>query len=198
MPVSIPIGFSSSLQLPAPRIRPPCRRKFQSLSGFQVRCNVAGLFHELDRRGVSIPIGFSSSLQPPVVVYQTPYRYVVSIPIGFSSSLQRKERKTPSCLKNCFNPYRVFKFVATMPSILRRPSHDPVSIPIGFSSSLQQIGHAADPCQPAGFNPYRVFKFVATLDACNCLIELVDRFQSLSGFQVRCNYNSHHLCSQRQ
>ena len=60
-----------------------------------------------------------------------------------------------------FNPYRVFKFVATPPVVQRVAGLSAVSIPIGFSSSLQRLG--ARVCQ------------------------LREQFQSLSGFQVRCN-----------
>ena len=64
---------------------------FQSLSGFQVRCNCQ--MHRSLGRGdlVSIPIGFSSSLQ--LGGRQEPFERAthVSIPIGFSSSLQQVE-----------------------------------------------------------------------------------------------------------
>jgi len=85
---------------------------FQSLSGFQVRCNAAMNLHSYSWATVSIPIGFSSSLQPVA---------------GFSFDR----------VKWSFNPYRVFKFVATLVSFERRIPQLWVSIPIGFSSSLQ-------------------------------------------------------------
>ena len=62
----------------------------------------------------------------------------------------------------CFNPYRVFKFVATVRLSKESIIIDTVSIPIGFSSSLQQQAEMS----------------------MDLLLEL---FQSLSGFQVRCN-----------
>ena len=43
-----------------------------------------------------------------------------------------------------------------------------------------------------GFNPYRVFKFVATQDASRSW-EKQQQFQSLSGFQVRCNEKDEHF-----
>jgi hypothetical protein len=62
---------------------------FQSLSGFQVRCNTALSCHILIReKSVSIPIGFSSSLQRLVLLWH-------------------------ELDQISFNPYRVFKFVAT-------------------------------------------------------------------------------------
>ena len=86
---------------------------FQSLSGFQVRCN---------GEDGSIPVAYH---------------------IGF-------------------NPYRVFKFVATSQS---QTSHLP-------SGKFQSLSGFQVRCNPylvdlsdfwlEGFNPYRVFKFVAT------------------------------------
>ena len=86
-PVSIPIGFSSSLQPPRLCLYTDVSM-FQSLSGFQVRCNFVG--------GACPAVDF-----------------LVSIPIGFSSSLQPKCGKNNESVIGCFNPYRVFKFVAT-------------------------------------------------------------------------------------
>ncbi len=62
-----------------------------------------------------------------------------------------------------FNPYRVFKFVAT------------------------NAKYTPNPVGVMCFNPYRVFKFVAT---CWPVYTTMDyhQFQSLSGFQVRCNF----------
>jgi len=183
---------------------------FQSLSGFQVRCN-SGCEPFLGKAtAVSIPIGFSSSLQQKDR-FQIDVENTVSIPIGFSSSLQREgwalqggpwfvsipigfssslQRLSPGMggAKNCsfqslsgfqvrcnsrsrdrspwrmksFNPYRVFKFVATLPT----------------GNERNDAGR--------GFNPYRVFKFVAT-EGIRMTPQIHDRFQSLSGFQVRCN-----------
>ncbi len=86
--VSIPIGFSSSLQRPAFVVHSLGRVKFQSLSGFQVRCNNHIGACDIEREVVSIPIGFSSSLQPIHIDH-------------------------PPKTETGFNPYRVFKFVAT-------------------------------------------------------------------------------------
>ena len=111
---------------------------FQSLSGFQVRCN-----HDI-RAAVRI-VGHSFN----------PYRvfkFVATLRLPGSQGLFGAR----------FNPYRVFKFVAT-PGGRRIPQNNlHVSIPIGFSSSLQ-LGDV---------------KFGEELPA---------GFQSLSGFQVRCN-----------
>ena len=91
---------------------PADSRVFQSLSGFQVRCNARAHEGRARKAQVSIPIGFSSSLQL------------------FLRWLTISQRKS-------FNPYRVFKFVATGAGCLQEPAHGTVSIPIGFSSSLQ-------------------------------------------------------------
>ncbi len=61
--VSIPIGFSSSLQLVKGAGLQTGVYEFQSLSGFQVRCNKSSIWCPQCLRKVSIPIGFSSSLQ---------------------------------------------------------------------------------------------------------------------------------------
>ena len=145
--------------------------KFQSLSGFQVRCNWdkwSG--SSAGSAVVSIPIGFSSSLQPILLQGQTTQNTQVSIPIGFSSSLQHAVASMMSLGKptfqslsgfqvRCnqvnglyqlvgkgrFNPYRVFKFVATIMNSYFRGSINCVSIPIGFSSSLQPGRSGVEP-----------------------------------------------------
>ena len=62
-----------------------------------------------------------------------------------------------------------------------------VSIPIGFSSALQLSQEYEAILESEGFNPYRVFKCAATRSA-PYQIEPDPKFQSLSGFQVRCNF----------
>jgi len=117
----------------------------------------------------------------------------------------------PLHIRHSFNPYRVFKFVATLNGGDWHLLEDMVSIPIGFSSSLQLKGWVLSSSRSTGFNPYRVFKFVATpglgstesrprcvsipigfsssLQRCDFLDRrgFLALFQSLSGFQVRCN-----------
>jgi len=61
-----------------------------------------------------------------------------------------------------FNPYRVFKFVATALMAMVGSNIYKVSIPIGFSSSLQLKKLMPSRPMTFSFNPYRVFKFVAT------------------------------------
>ena len=111
--------------------------KFQSLSGFRVRCN----FRDGLNAGV-LHISFN-----PYRVFEyvattcwiVNYRYIVwvSIPIGFSSTLQQPARDRLLCQINRFNPYRVFEYVAT-------------------------AGCLATSTIEIGFNPYRVFEYVAT------------------------------------
>ena len=184
--VSIPIGFSSSLQPNMALRLMPRSPRFQSLSGFQVRCNMTLTEAQQKKLNVSIPIGFSSSLQLPArlvknlskqrfqslsgfqvrcnfdIRFDTEDVCEVSIPIGFSSSLQPRISNLDIRRNHSFNPYRVFKFVATQDGVLYRAVTVPVSIPIGFSSSLQRSS------------------VLARRRGCV-------RFQSLSGFQVRCN-----------
>jgi len=111
---------------------------FQSLSGFQVRCNAA-----VDRSGngrtrlVSIPIGFSSSLQLHFRWRQAVVEEV-SIPIGFSSSLQLDQH---SGLRDKGEEVSIpIGFSSSLQLTQQcgdRAIHHGVSIPIGFSSSLQ-------------------------------------------------------------
>ena len=186
--VSIPIGFSSSLQRPDSNLNVLVLESFQSLSGFQVRCNAdrAGHIYQADG-SVSIPIGFSSSLQRIWLGCLQSGRQV-SIPIGFSSSLQHI-----SC-SNCGKYIFTFQSLSGFQVRCNANSWDRsivvsvVSIPIGFSSSLQQKVVNCFPLARSmvsipigfssslqlweslseyrmifwGFNPYRVFKFVAT------------------------------------
>ena len=88
-------------------------------------------------KNVSIPIGFSSSLQLACRLGCNYSDRLVSIPIGFSSSLQHQLSFFASKSNRCFNPYRVFKFVATHAIMPVEFDVLDVSIPIGFSSSLQ-------------------------------------------------------------
>ncbi len=131
-------GFQVRCNMACPSRSQPAPSKFQSLSGFQVRCN----FY----------LAIQGGLQGKV-----------SIPIGFSSSLQR--------------PF---------PDREEQPSRQ-VSIPIGFSSSLQPPAAWYTEGTISGFNPYRVFKFVATSMPVDSVTQVCRMFQSLSGFQVRCN-----------
>jgi len=136
--VSIPIGFSSSLQPHDPRLSVAKFNSFQSLSGFQVRCNA------LKSKARTIPI---TSFNP--------YRV-----FKFVATHSHADGLLVDVLS--FNPYRVFKFVATQREWQHQQVCYHVSIPIGFSSSLQPIGYDDETCLYYGFNPYRVFKFVAT------------------------------------
>ena len=111
--------------------------KFQSLSGFQVRCN------SLAARGLELKSGCFN-----------PYR-VYKFAATSTPGLGTADLK-------CFNPYRVFKFAATV-----NPNRCPISWRLCF-------------------NPYRVFKFAATIFGPHVWLGYVE-FQSLSGFQVRCN-----------
>ncbi len=136
--VSIPIGFSSSLQpeIPSPSIYG--RIRFQSLSGFQVRCNSSR-----DESTAQTPSRFQS-----LSGFQ--------VRCNFASFC-----KTPEEIKS-FNPYRVFKFVATFCIKLGLCELDKFQSLSGFQvrCNTQLLG-LIEPLL-LSFNPYRVFKFVAT------------------------------------
>jgi len=136
--VSIPIGFSSSLQRSLGIEKASIAGLFQSLSGFQVRCNIK-CEHEW------VP------------------RIDVSIPIGFSSSLQLNCGDTIEGLMRSFNPYRVFKFVATPWNIYAM---------IQTTTEFQSLSGFQVRCN--------ITTFIIPSGSAN-------EFQSLSGFQVRCN-----------
>ena len=162
--------------------------EFQSLSGFQVRCNTIVIDLDPIPESVSIPVGFSSALQHLtwcrrrfiVFLFQSlsgfqvrcnedrreniAMTWHVSIPVGFSSALQ---------------PYSLtwFPKATTLVSIpvgfssalqrdiqhyrLRYDSH--VSIPVGFSSALQHCRAVHKLFSAHSFNPCRVFKCAATI-----------------------------------
>jgi len=111
--------------------------QFQSLSGFQVRCNLKVVvlvnakiqsFNPYRVFKFVATSGFPDALTGNLKV---------SIPIGFSSSLQPRLKELEDELVKGFNPYRVFKFVATIRIRAAAAFLIKVSIPIGFSSSLQ-------------------------------------------------------------
>ena len=66
---------------------------------------------------------------------------------------------------------------------------DPIRGTTAFKTGDQRIQYqfvVTTSEKPNGFNPYRVFKFVATQPS-RSRTGLTSLFQSLSGFQVRCN-----------
>jgi len=97
-------------------------------------------------------------------------------------------KRTIPCLLRSFNPYRVFKFVATLPEEIHKiregSSFNPYRV-FKFVATSRIL--ACPTTSSSSFNPYRVFKFVATLSPARIFSMTSDRFQSLSGFQVRCN-----------
>ena len=134
---------------------------------------------------VSIPIGFSSSLQLSISGFIR-RAHPVSIPIGFSSSLQQNKEYIIDILCKSFNPYRVFKFVATRKSFRSSKVSWQFQSLSGFQVRCNTSRIPFGTSIFNSFNPYRVFKFVATLVR-KCIRFFVIEFQSLSGFQVRCN-----------
>ncbi len=163
--------------------------KFQSLSGFQVRCNAT--------TGISNASG---------VLFQS-----LS---GFQVRCNLPTNGCPFCDGTRFNPCRVFKSAATgldevlaeVPTMFQSlsgfqvrcnpiflPCHEilwQVSIPVGFSSPLQRRNPRLPSIPSLSFNPCRVFKSAATYPYLKSWPSLWTKFQSLSGFQVRCNLTS--------
>ena len=87
--------------------------QFQSLSGFQVRCNI---------RTFEI-----------AVIEEYLFQSLSGFQVRCNPWGSDEEEET----KSCFNPYRVFKFAATYRKEALERLQEEVSIPIGFSSSLQ-------------------------------------------------------------
>ena len=161
--------------------------KFQSLSGFRVRCNARR--EECHpphlRRVVSIPIGFSSTLQLSFVADGKPWP-PVSIPIGFSSTLQLFSAASSFSVSCWFQSLSGFRVRCNTFASQVNDVRIMVSIPIGFSSTLQLCPGILQFGGHPGFNPYRVFEYVAT-SSWKVTKNLLMKFQSLSGFRVRCN-----------
>ena len=134
----------------------------QSLSGFQVRCNMT-----------------LSRAQSHGLTSFNPYRV-----FKFVATLRSFHRVCFIYLS--FNPYRVFKFVATSSCVLVTIRTHQFQSLSGFqvrcNLGLEEIRR----WDYLGFNPYRVFKFVAT-SVLDWARYRSSTFQSLSGFQVRCN-----------
>ena len=159
---------------------------------------------------VSIPIGFSSSLQQynedwgwftvkcfnPYRVFKfaatSPIRPRKSYLLGFNPYRVFKFAATPSgiasaeCWQKCFNPYRVFKFAATKYVAWGGRTHKMCFNPYRVFKFAATPHNRWTPHVPESFNPYRVFKFAATFLFVRCQF-YPGSFQSLSGFQVRCN-----------
>ena len=134
--VSIPIGFSSTLQQDFGELSDIRMIGFNPYRVFEYVATGGNASLFLSLLLVSIPIGFSSTLQRSTF-FRVRRRHAVSIPIGFSSTLQRCWLPWHPRRSSGFNPYRVFEYVATMPP---------------------------ETCtrQSYSFNPYRVFEYVAT------------------------------------
>ena len=136
--VSIPVGFSGSLQLD--RID---RHRADLLHGF----NPCRVFWFVATRCMAIHADLADT---------------VSIPVGFSGSLQLSERNLSTSSTQWFQSLSGFLVRCNIAMRYRHPSQMiDVSIPVGFSGSLQRSA-AADRHDH-------------------------DPFQSLSGFLVRCN-----------
>ena len=137
--VSIPIGFSSSLQLILCIVAmTSIWARFQSLSGFQVRCN----------RWCRCDIQTSNQGFNPYRVFKFAATQGF---LGFGRETVKK-----------FQSLSGFQVRCNLNNSKSTIQHHIVSIPIGFSSSLQHDEHGCPITPPMSFNPYRVFKFAAT------------------------------------
>ena len=135
---------------------------FQSLSGFQVRCN------SLVQPGArSDAVSFN-----PCRVFKCAATYIFSTGRGEASEFQSLSGFQVRCnaiggvvlraVPGAFQSLSGFQVRCNYRLSDGIPSQELVSIPVGFSSALQRTRHPPG-CTRAG------------------------RFQSLSGFQVRCN-----------
>jgi len=135
---------------------------FQSLSGFLIRCN------RYQECRCSSVLGFN------------PYRVFL-----FAVTLE-KEKAVRIRELLCFNPYRVFLFAVTLLGHLQpwlQFRFNPYRV---FLFAVTRIARSSRPTPSACFNPYRVFLFAVTQSNLPpSLHEL--KFQSLSGFLIRCN-----------
>ena len=135
--------------------------RFQSLSGFQVRCNdlVACDFtqHEVGFNPYRVFKFAATSFQHFSIIWKlrfNPYRvfkFAATLVLRLGGSFGHSfnpyrvfkfaatwwEPWRAGRVVSCFNPYRVFKFAATQRCHHERLLYGLVSIPIGFSSSLQ-------------------------------------------------------------
>jgi len=90
-------------------------------------------------------------------------------------------------MPSSFNPYRVFKFVATSAVVSMSNSVTLFQSLSGFQVRCNAQANLPTARRLHCFNPYRVFKFVATSGHGPIKSKKSLMFQSLSGFQVRCN-----------
>ena len=211
--VSIPIGFSGSLQhLTEPCNASPDCSMFQSLSGFLVRCNsdVNRAVQGMSDR-VSIPIGFSGSLQHRMRWYRPGLGYEFQSLSGFRFVATLKDspkdgkplvfQSLSGFLVRCniapiaiIEPfYSMFKSYRVFRPLQRSKSRTPSSLLRYWFQSLWVFWFAATiwlvhdaKLKQIGFNPYRVFSFAATSGSLAGPIQPRE-FESLSGFLVRCN-----------
>ena len=135
--------------------------KFQSLSGFRVRCNGRYRFCSEFDPSVSIPIGFSSTLQPN-------FRII-----------------TRDCTRG-FQSLSGFRVRCNGRAWTRTCSTTKFQSLSGFRVRCNRITPDRPKVELGSFNPYRVFEYVATSSARTAYFTGTT-FQSLSGFRVRCN-----------
>ena len=137
MGVSIPVGFSGSLQ----------------------RASHQRIFH--GDFSVSIPVGFSGSLQPQAQADARFFGPGVSIPVGFSGSLQLGN----DCVMGVWGRFQSlsgFLVRCNRRSIGKHSEIFEFQSLSGFLVRCNRQGKACHIRHFVGFNPCRVFWFVAT------------------------------------
>ncbi len=163
--VSIPVGFSRSLQLmrhcPARSLH--CR--FQSLSGFHARCNRASQACRSRWGRVSIPVGFSRSLQLNNLNTLLKNNRMFQSLSGFHARCNMPIPPQGVLRSTLFQSLSGFHARCNYNVIPAAGPDDLVSIPVGFSRSLQRCRMTQPPIP-------------------------MSQFQSLSGFHARCNASS--------
>ena len=160
--VSIPIGFSSTLQRSNRQLGRQQHDRFNPYRVFEYVATLGGTIIHLPSRGFQSLSGFRVRCNK-LEDTKMRCRLCVSIPIGFSSTLQQHPFFGPIYSPCCFNPYRVFEYVATLISI------QVIVIAYQFQSLSgfrvrcnRRIGLLIWICSFC-FNPYRVFEYVATI-----------------------------------
>ena len=143
--------------------------QFQSLSGFQVRCNfLPGWLRTCPSRGFN-PYRVFKFVATHLVPGHAEAGFLVSIPIGFSSSLQRSRFVNNTNYKYSFQSLSGFQV---------RCNGLPVGVLVNRPTEFQSLSGFQVRCNSA--------------QPATCRM-LLSQFQSLSGFQVRCNHTIHQL-----
>ena len=139
---------------------------FQSLSGFQVRCNsIKQIDGIMSMSRCFNPYRVFKFVATQHIRYGTKYRLITFQSLsGFQVRCNADLSGYLDVLTQCFNPYRVFKFVATIDSADGNRASGWGFNPYRVFKFVATFNQKLLICpRKRSFNPYRVFKFVATL-----------------------------------